>query len=342
MHNQFVKKNKDVSLQQILSLLNVTVNSDVRQDLMLTGIAPLKTALGQDVSFLHNAKYVNDLENTKAGVVIVHPDFKDKVPNNTLAIESPEPYRDFGKVMNLFYPKPQSTGNISNKADIHPTAVIGCNVQIDAFSVIKAGVKIGDNTIIKSHTTLDENVEIGANSYVEENVTLSHCIIGNLANIKTGARIGQAGFGFHMDAKGHFDIQQLGCVRIGDDVQIGSNTTIDRGSQADTIIGSHVRIDNQVQIAHNVEIGEASVIVSQVGIAGSTKLGKFVVVAGQVGIAGHLKIGNFVKIAGGSGIMRDIEDGATVAGSPAVHVKDWHRQTVALKKLGQKKKEIKG
>ncbi|HCU06342.1 MAG TPA: UDP-3-O-(3-hydroxymyristoyl)glucosamine N-acyltransferase [Holosporales bacterium] len=342
MHNQFIKKNKDVSLQQILSLLNVAVNNDVNKTLILTGIAPLNTALQEHISFLHNAKYVNDLENTKAGVVIVHPDFKDKVPNSTLAIESQEPYRDFGKVMNLFYPKPQSTGVISNKADVHQTAVIGRNVQIDAFASIKAGVKIGDNTIIKSHTTLGENVEIGDHSYVEENVTLSHCIIGRFANIKTGARVGQAGFGFHMDAKGHFDIQQLGCVRIGDDVQIGSNTTIDRGSQSDTIIGNHVRIDNQVQIAHNVEIGDASVIVAQVGIAGSTKLGKFVIVAGQVGIAGHLKIGNFVKVAGGSGIMRDIEDGATVAGRPAVNVKDWHRQTVALKKLGQKKQEIKG
>jgi UDP-3-O-[3-hydroxymyristoyl] glucosamine N-acyltransferase len=342
MHNQFVKKNSAVSLQQIFSILNVDINTHANKTLMLTGIAPLSAALEQDVSFLHNSKYIDDLRNTKAGVVIIHPDFKDKAPNNTIVIESQEPYRDFGKVMNLFYPKPQSTGIISDKADIHPTAVIGTNVQIDAFATIKAGVKIGNNTIIKSHTSLGENVEVGENSYIEENVTLSHCLIGRFANIKTGARIGQAGFGFHMDAKGHFDIQQLGCVRIGDDVQIGSNTTIDRGSQSDTIIGSHVRIDNQVQIAHNVEIGEASVIVSQVGIAGSTKLGKFVVVAGQAGIAGHLKIGNFVKIAGGSGIMRNIDDGATVAGAPAINIKDWHRQTVAIKQLVQKKKEIKG
>lgn len=338
MHNPFIKKNKAVSLQQIFSILNVDVLTDAHKTLVLTGIAPLNAALDHDVSFLHNAKYVHDLQNTKAGLVIVHPNFKDHVPNGTFIIESQEPYRDFGKVMNLFYPKPQSTGIISNKADIHPTAIIGHNVQIDAFSAIKAGVKIGENTIIKSHTSLGENVEVGANSYIEENVTLSHCFIGNFANIKTGARIGQAGFGFHMDTKGHFDIQQLGCVRIGDDVQIGSNTTIDRGSQSDTIIGNYVRIDNQVQIAHNVEIGDASVIVAQVGIAGSTKLGQFVVVAGQVGIAGHLKIGNFVKIAGGSRIIRNLEEGATVAGSPAVPVNDWHRQTIAMKKLIQKKK----
>lgn len=338
MHNQFIKKNKDVSLQQILSLLNVAEHANLKADIMLTGIAPLNTALPEHASFLHNAKYVKDLENTKAGVVIIHPDFKDKAPKNCIVIESQVPYRDFGKVMNLFYPKPQSTGVISDKADIHATATIGHNVQIDAFASIKAGANIGDHTIIKSHTTVGEYVEIGHTSYIEENVTLSHCVIGSMANIKTGARIGQAGFGFHMDAKGHFDIQQLGCVRIGDDVQVGSNTTIDRGSQSDTIIGNSVRIDNQVQIAHNVEIGDASVIVSQVGIAGSTKLGKFVVVAGQAGIAGHLNIGNFVKVAGGSGIMRNIEDGAVVAGIPAVNAKDWHRQTVAIKKLIQKKK----
>lgn len=338
MHNQFITINQNISLQQIFSILNVKDHTYVKESVVLAGIAPLNTALPENVSFLHNTKYVKDLEQTKAGVVIVHPGFKDKAPKNSIVIESQVPYRDFGKVMNLFYPKQQSTGVISDKADVHATAIIGNNVQVDAFVSIKAGAKIGDNTIIKSHTTVGEYVEIGHSSYVEENVTLSHCIIGNMANIKTGARIGQAGFGFHMDAKGHFDIQQLGCVRIGDDVQVGSNTTIDRGSQSDTIIGNSVRIDNQVQIAHNVEIGDASVIVAQAGIAGSTKLGKFVIVAGQTGIAGHLNIGSFVKIAGGSGVMRNVEDGATVAGIPAVNAKDWHRQTVAIKKLIQKKK----
>jgi len=337
MHNQFIKKNKDVSLKEIFSILNVQNHANLKTSIILTGIAPLSTALPEHVSFLHNAKYVKDLENTKAGVVIVHPDFKDKAPKNSIIFESQMPYRDFGKVMNMFYPKPQSTGIVSHKSDVHATAIIGNNVQIDAFASIKAGAKIGDNTIIKSCTIVGENVEIGHTCYVEENVTLSHCIIGSMANIKAGARIGQAGFGFHMDAKGHFDIQQLGCVRIGDDVQVGSNTTIDRGSQSDTIIGNSVRIDNQVQIAHNVEIGDASVIVAQVGIAGSTKLGKFVIVAGQAGIAGHLNIGNFVKVAGGSGIMRNVEDGATVAGIPAVNAKDWHRQTIAIKKLIEKR-----
>lgn len=336
MDHQFFSATSYFTLAEICTALGI--ESAQSQSLEFHGVAPLHSAESSHISFFHNAKYSDVLVNTKAGAVFVHPDFAHLVPTNCVPLPSQSPYRDFAKVLNLFYPLQKSTGVMSPLSDVHPTAIIGSNVQIDAFVVIGAHAHIGDDSIIRAHCVIGDHVQIGKRCLLEPHVSISHCIMGNDAYIKPGARIGQAGFGFHMDEKGHFDVQQLGCVRIGHDVQIGANTTIDRGSQSDTVIGHHVRIDNQVQIAHNVTIGDSSVIVSQVGIAGSTTLGKYVIVAGQAGIAGHLHIGNRVKIAAASGIMRNIDDNETVAGIPAVDVKQWHRQTITLKKLSQSTK----
>ena len=226
---------------------------------------------------------------------------------------------------------------ISDFSFIEPTAKIGNNCTISAFAVIEADVVIGDSCFIGPHCIIQKGTILGNNCHLEAHVVIGYAVVGNQVYIKPGARIGQPGFGFHMDEKGHFDIPQLGRVLIGDHVHIGANTTIDRGSFADTIIGKGVRIDNLVQIAHNVEVGDNSVLVAQVGIAGSTKLGKFVIAAGQVGIAGHLNIGNGVKIAAQSGLMRDVVDRETIAGSPAVPVRDWHKQTIALQRLTKRK-----
>jgi UDP-3-O-[3-hydroxymyristoyl] glucosamine N-acyltransferase len=203
--------------------------------------------------------------------------------------------------------------------------------------VIEDGVVLGKNCFVGPNTVIEQGCSIGNNAVIESNVTISHAIIGDDVFIKPGARIGQPGFGFYMDEQGHFDVPQLGRVLIGNHVHIGANTTIDRGSQADTLIGNGVRIDNLVQIAHNVEVGDNSVLVAQVGVAGSTKLGRFVIAAGQVGIAGHLTVEDGVKIAAQSGLMRNVGKGETVAGSPAVPVRDWHRQTIALQKLAKEK-----
>jgi UDP-3-O-[3-hydroxymyristoyl] glucosamine N-acyltransferase len=171
-------------------------------------------------------------------------------------------------------------------------------------------------------------------------VTIGFAIIGKSAYIKTGARIGQQGFGFHIGKTGLTDILQIGRVIIGDDAQIGANCTIDRGSIGDTIIGNHIRIDDMVHIAHNVEIGDYCVIAAQTGIAGSTNIGNACVFGGQVGIAGHLTIGDKVTIAAQSGIMRDIESGVKIAGSPGVNIMNWHRQNVILKRLVENRKSL--
>lgn len=343
--NDFTKmRSSFFSPVQTLTVLDIATCLDAQfqggADAIIEGVAPLSIAQKTDISFLHNVRYLGDLEKTQAGAVLIEEKYCDKVPDCVVKIICTSPYRAFGKIAQMLYPLEKSSGEISPLAFIDPSAKIGKNVTIEPFVVVKKGACIGNNCILKAHTVVGENVIVGDDALIFEHVTLSTCIIGKSAYIKSGARIGQSGFGFHMDERGHFDIPQLGCVRIGDDVQIGSNVTIDRGSQFDTIIGHGVRIDNLVQIAHNVEVGDHSVLVAQVGIAGSTKLGKFVVVAGQVGIAGHLSVGNFVKIAAQSGVMRNVEDNAVVAGSPAIHAPDWHRQTIALKNLVKEKKHV--
>jgi UDP-3-O-[3-hydroxymyristoyl] glucosamine N-acyltransferase len=229
--------------------------------------------------------------------------------------------------------------SVNHSHSIHPTAVIdesatiGDNCHIGSYVVIGRNAVIGSKTKIESHVSIGDHVHIGCDGFIGQSVTITNATIGDKVFIKPGTCIGQQGFGFHMDEQGHFDVPQLGMVEIGNDVQIGSNVCIDRGSLSNTVICDGTRIDNLVQIAHNVYIGAMSVIVAQAGIAGSTRLGRFVVLAGQVGLAGHLNIGDYVKVAAQSGLMRDVAAGETVAGSPAMPVRDWHKQTILLQRL---------
>ncbi len=329
----FFQKSLPILIEQLAKIIDAKVNT---QGILVEDVGPLENLREGILGCYHNTKYKASLSKAKSGFCIMKEEDKHLLENNVVGLFTPTPYRAFGKAALYFYPRPTSTGEISKLADIHPSAKIGKNCQIEAFAVIKAFSQIGDNTIIRSHCVIGEHAQIGKDSLLEHGVTITNTLAGERLYVKSGARIGQSGFGFHMDERGHFDIPQIGCVRIGNDVQIGANTAIDRGSQHDTIIGNFCRIDNLVQIAHNVELGDGCVIVSQVGIAGSSKLGKFVIVAGQVGIAGHLTIGDGVKIAAQSGIMRDVPPGETIAGSPAISVRDWHKQTIALQKLVKK------
>lgn len=199
--------------------------------------------------------------------------------------------------------------------------------------VIKAHAKVGDYGFLGAGAVIGRGVEIGAHCRVGAGATVSHALLGDHVTLFPGVRIGQAGFGFAMDAKGFLTMPQLGRVLIEDRVEIGANTTIDRGSLKDTKIGFGTRIDNLVMIGHNVEVGRHCVLVAQVGIAGSTRLGDHVVIAGQAGLAGHIKIGSGVQVAAQSGIMKDLPDGAVVGGSPCVPIKQWMRQQVALARL---------
>lgn len=329
----FIKKNSSIRLHELAKLIDAYVEND---DVLIENVGALDHLTTGILACYHNPKYKQSLQSASSGFCVIKSEDKHLLPSGVIGLFSQTPYRAFGKAVSYFYPKVLSNGKISDKAQIHAMAKIGKNCQIDAFVVVGENAEIGNNSIIKSHSFIGDNVKIGSDSLIDVRVTITNTLAGDRLYVKPGACIGQQGFGFHMDEKGHFDIPQIGCVKIGSDVQIGANTTIDRGSQHDTIIGNFCRIDNLVQIAHNVELGDGCVLVAQVGVAGSTKFGKFVIAAGQVGVAGHLNIGDGVKIAAQSGLMRNVNAGETIAGSPAVSVRDWHKQTIALQRLIKK------
>lgn len=333
---RFYKKMGPYTVQDLAVLCGATLSAGVDPNQEIQDVSPLNKAGAGHISCLHNPKYIDQFKQTKATACLVSQEYAKYAPKDVAILISAQPYRAYGKVASLFYPHEKKLGGISALASVHSTAKVGKGCTIGPFAVIEENVVLGEGCEIGPHTVIERGVELGNECQIAANVTISHALLGQRVTIKPGARIGQRGFGFHMDESGHLNIPQLGRVIIGDDVEIGSNTTIDRGAEADTKIGCGTRIDNLVQIAHNVQLGENCVLVAQSGVAGSSQLGRFVVVAGQVGIAGHLTIGDGVKIAAQSGVMRNIDKGEVVAGYPSVSVRDWHRQTIALKKLTQK------
>lgn len=308
------------------------------ENLKIADVASLEDANKTNVSFLDNRKYITAFSETKAGLCIVHPDLADKAPTGISLLITKEPYMAYAKVSRAFYPVEMPPSSISDRAFIHETAKIAEGVCIEPGAYIAANVEIGNRTWIKANAVIEQGVSIGEDCIISANSTISHSQIGNGVTIHPGCQIGQDGFGFASGAQGHVRIPQLGRVIIGDHVNIGANTTIDRGAGPDTIIGAGTQIDNLVQIGHNVETGMGCVLVSQSGISGSTKLGNFVVVAGKAGIAGHLKIGDGVTIAARAGVMRDVDAGQTVGGFPAIAQKEWLRQVLTLSKLTKNKK----
>jgi UDP-3-O-[3-hydroxymyristoyl] glucosamine N-acyltransferase len=222
---------------------------------------------------------------------------------------------------------------------IDPSAMIGEGTRVEPCAVIGAHCEIGRRCLIGAGSTIGEATVLGDEVRVSANVSISHAIVGARVRLYPGVRIGQDGFGFSADADGFVKVPQLGRVIIGDDVEIGANTTIDRGAGPDTMIGAGTMIDNLVQVAHNVQIGRNCVLVAQSGISGSTRLGDFVTIGGQVGTVGHIEIGSGARVGGKSGITKDVAAGETVVGSPAVPIRLHHRQVAALKRLAAKGNE---
>jgi UDP-3-O-[3-hydroxymyristoyl] glucosamine N-acyltransferase len=302
----------------------------------LHGVAPLRTAGPRQVSFIDNRRYADALAETNAGAVIVHPDLAGRVPDRTVALVSPEPYAAWARVAALFHPEPPArpgvhrSAIIEDGAEVDPTAEIGPNAVIGPGVVIGARSRIGPGAVIAA------NVRIGPDCRVGALASISHAILGARVNILPGARIGQEGFGFAPTARGFVTVPQLGRVVLEDDVEIGANSTIDRGSAQDTVIGAGTRLDNLVQIGHNVQTGRCCVIVSQAGISGSTVLEDFVVVAAQAGLTGHLRIGTKARVGAQAGVMSDVPPAADVVGSPAEPVRDFFRGVATLRKLARK------
>jgi UDP-3-O-[3-hydroxymyristoyl] glucosamine N-acyltransferase len=293
------------------------------------------------VAFLDNRKYLPQLAATKAEACFVAPEFADKVPAGTARLVTKAPYRAFAQSLFLLYPgagRPRTSEVEPGANPVHATARLGAGVVLEHGAIVGREAVIGEGTFIAAGAMIGYRVVVGRNCYIGPGVTLTHAIIGDRAIIHAGVRIGQDGFGFAMGPGGHLKVPQVGRVRIGDDVEIGANTTIDRGALKDTVIGQGTKIDNLVQIGHNVVIGRHCVIVAQVGIAGSAELGDFVVMGGQAGVVGHIKLGDGVQIAGNSGVKDDVPAGQRWGGTPAVPLLEWGRQLSALKTLAARKK----
>ena len=308
-----------------------------KADQIVVDVRSLDLASSEHLSFIDNQKYISLFQSSKAGACIVHPKLADKAPAGVILLLSQDPYRAYAKAASLFYPEAKPEPGVALSAFVDPSASIGAGTRIDHGAVIEAGVEIGENCWIGPNAMISAGVVIGADSRIGANAVISHALIGRCVRIYPGACIGQDGFGFAMGPEGHLKVPQLGRVVIEDDVEVGANSTIDRGAGPDTFIGQGSRIDNLVQIGHNVRLGKGCVIVSQVGISGSTKLGDYVVLGGQAGIAGHLTIGSGAQVAAQSGVMRDVAPNAKMGGSPATTFTEWMRRTSTLEQLSHKK-----
>ena len=300
---------------------------------MLSGVAPLQAAGPEHVSFLDNRKYLPALRETKAGAVLVLPELATEVPAGTVAITTATPYVAWAKVCTLFHPLPPTRPGIHPSAVIEEGAQIDPSAEIGPLAFVGSGAEIGANCRIGVGAMIGPGVVIGADSRIAAHVSVSHALVGRRVILHPGVRIGQDGFGFAITPTGMVSVPQLGRVILEDDVDIGANTTIDRGSSQDTVIGAGTRIDNLVMIGHNVRLGRMCVVVAQSGISGSTVLEDFVIVAAQAGLVGHLNIGKGARIGAQAGVMSDVPAGQSVMGSPAQPKHEYFRHVASLRRL---------
>lgn len=336
--SDFFTCNEPKTLGELAILAGAELYDAGDADYKVENVAPLDRAADHQLSFLDNAKYVEAFERSRASCCVIKRKFAERAPDGMRLLIADDPYRCYAKIAQYFYPYIPLEAAISDNATIDPTATIGEHCSIACGAVIGKNVRIGDHCVIGANTVIHDAVQIGDHTRIGALCSISHTIMGKDVVLHRGVHIGQDGFGFSMGRDGHVKVPQLGRVMIGHGVEIGSGSCIDRGTGPDTTIGEGTKIDNLVQVGHNAQIGKHAVIVSQTGIAGSSKIGDFAVLAGQVGVAGHLRIGAGAKLAAQSGVITDIPAGATYGGTPAIPVKDWHRQSLTLAKLIKQKK----
>lgn len=309
---------------------------------MLAAVAPLAAAAPDAVSFLDNRKYLDQLAATRAGAVILHPDLAGRAPAGAALLVTEKPYLAWARACALFHPEPPPSPGVHASAVVDPAARLGPGCEVGPLAVIGAGAEIGAGSRIGAHAVIGPGCVLGEACRIGEGASLSHAILGARVFVYPGARIGQPGFGFAPGPRGFETVPQLGRVLIGDDVEVGANSCIDRGSAGDTVIGAGTRIDNLVQIGHNVRIGRMCIIVAQAGISGSTELGDFVQMGAQAGLTGHLTVGERARIAAQSGVMQDVAAGAEIGGSPAENLRTHMQGILLLRRLVAERRKGRG
>ena len=285
--------------------------------LIIAGVNTLDSAKRTEISFLANRRYKDAVASSQAAAILVATD--DESFPHTCVIRVADPYLAFAKLQRLFHPEKETCGNRHASAVIHASAVLAADVDVAANAVVGEQVIIGEGCRIGAGCIIGDRVKIGNNCLLHANAVIADdCVLGNEVYLQAGAVIGSDGFGYAWNGEKHLKIPQSGRVILEDDVEIGANTCVDRGAIGDTVIERGVKLDNQIQVAHNVRVGAYTVMASQVGISGSTEIGKGCQFGGQAGLAGHLNIGDGVKLAAKSGVMSDLEPGGTYGGAPAM------------------------
>ncbi len=312
-------------LRELADVAGARLSEGADPEMQISDVAPLDGAERDHVSFLDNRRYLDAFAKSRAGACLVIPEYAERAPPGMALLITDKPYRGYAQIARRLYPEARVAEGRHESAVVDPSASVGAGTWIGPGAVIGAAAEIGRDCQVGANVVIGDGVTIADGTRIGANASLSHCLIGRRCQIHPGVCIGNRGFGFAMDPEGYVDVPQLGRVIVEDDVEIGANSTIDRGAGPDTVVGAGCKIDNLVQIGHNVQLGRGCVLVSQSGIAGSTKLADYVVVAAQAGVTGHLTIGKGAQLGAQSGIMRDVPPGVSVMGSPAMPVRDFFR-----------------
>ena len=329
----------EFTAKQIAAYIGGEIVGD--ENATVSTFAKIEEGVKGALSFLSNPKYASYIYDTQSSIVLVNNDFVPEKPIQATLIKTANAYESLAKLMALYESvKPKKKG-INTMASIATSATIGENVYIGPFVYIGENAVIGNNTIIEANTSIGDNATVGRGCILYNNVTIYHdCKVGNRCILHAGSVVGSDGFGFAPGANGYEKIPQIGIAILEDDVEIGANTCIDRATMGATIIKRGVKLDNMVQVAHNVVIDEHTVMAAQCGVAGSTKVGNWCMVGGQTGISGHIKIGNQVKVGGHSGVTNSVQDGKAVMGFPAFEHTQFARASVIFKKLPEMYREM--
>lgn len=337
-HPGFFERAGPFPLHVIASAVNAEVLRGTDATRQIEDLRPLNDAGDTHLTFCAGLKFAKQLAGTRAAACLIHPKNAAMVPNGSATVLTETPHRAFAMAVALLYPdafrlvvEPQGNGI----GLVHPTAEIGEGVTLGPGAIVEREARIGAGTTIAAGAIVGYRVFIGANCYIGPGASVTHSLIGDRVTVHAGARIGQDGFGYAMSADGHLKVPQIGRVVIGDDVEIGANSTVDRGFMMDTTIGEGTKIDNLVQIAHNVTLGRHCIVVSQSGIAGSARLGDHVIMGAHSGVSEHVTVGDGAQIAGMAHVKDDVAARARMGGTPARPFNEWAKEVAAVRRLSK-------